>query len=396
MADQVIAVEEMTRSHEFVKGLNTPLVTVYTEQQMCDIRRFCCIENGCVLGIDKTYNLGEFYVTPTVYKDLSVESKKTEDHPICFGPTLIHTKSTTITYSRFLHEIADQLSESEISKLTIGSDEELALKSAIKRCFVGVTHVLCCRHLRKNAKDYMENLAGYPLEDRQELLREIFSPTGILEDTDQDTFRAKVSTLTEKIALKDQLACGKPFQQYWETKLLPLLKEHVIQPIRQKKISGAWTNNNSESANHKLKASMDWKLSDLPKFVRDLFTIVKGEQIERARAIRGMGNFRLHELFCHHAVDVDRWVALTQEQRNNKEMKFLKEKVKTNPNLVFSSNGKRTAVKSKTAGRKPHQIRSGVAERSRTQKSKKRLLHLPRADAFMAGNLEPERKRPRD
>ena len=77
-ADHVIAVEELTKTHDFVqnvqhmKGINHPVVTLYNEQQMTDIKRFCCRDKGSVLGIDKTYNLGEFHVTPTVYKDLSV------------------------------------------------------------------------------------------------------------------------------------------------------------------------------------------------------------------------------------------------------------------------------------------------------------------------------------
>ena len=52
-----------------------------------DIKRFCCKESGSVLCIDKTFNLGEFHVTPTVYKDLSVARLRTDDHPLCFGPT---------------------------------------------------------------------------------------------------------------------------------------------------------------------------------------------------------------------------------------------------------------------------------------------------------------------
>ena len=93
-ADHVICVEEMTKSHPFVKtvkhisGINFPVVTLYTDQQIADIKRFCCKEGGTVLGMDKTFNLGEFHVTPTVYKDLSVVRRERNDgNPICIGPT---------------------------------------------------------------------------------------------------------------------------------------------------------------------------------------------------------------------------------------------------------------------------------------------------------------------
>ena len=71
--NHVISVEEMTKTHPFVKsvkhiaGLIFPVVTLYTDQQLIGIERFCCREAGSVLCIDKTFNLGEFHVTPTVY-----------------------------------------------------------------------------------------------------------------------------------------------------------------------------------------------------------------------------------------------------------------------------------------------------------------------------------------
>ena len=73
-ADNIIKVEEMTNTHSFVKnvkhvsGVQHPVVTLYTDQQIADIKRFCCKEQGAVIGVDKTYNLGDFHVTPTVYK----------------------------------------------------------------------------------------------------------------------------------------------------------------------------------------------------------------------------------------------------------------------------------------------------------------------------------------
>ena len=44
----------------------TPVVTLYTKQQINDTKRFCCTDNGDVLGMDKTYNLGDFHVTDSI------------------------------------------------------------------------------------------------------------------------------------------------------------------------------------------------------------------------------------------------------------------------------------------------------------------------------------------
>ncbi|KAL3891339.1 hypothetical protein ACJMK2_003601 [Sinanodonta woodiana] len=99
--------------------------------------------------MDKTYNLGDFHVTPTVFKVLSVKKRPTDVHPIMFGPNCIHTNSSTKAYSAFLHDVADNLTDNQLQLLTIDTDEELAFKIAIKLCFPGSTHVLCTRHLTK-------------------------------------------------------------------------------------------------------------------------------------------------------------------------------------------------------------------------------------------------------
>ena len=179
-ADHVIKVEEMTKNHPFVKSvrhiavINCPVVTLYTDQQIKDVKRFCCKEGGTVLGIDKTYNLGEFHMKPTVYKDLSVVRRVSDSHPLCIGPTFIHTSSTTQAYSSFMHDKADNLTDHELEHFIIGSDKEAAFSKACARCFASSTHVLCTRHLKQNVNRQLEDKVGYPLRDRQDVITKIF------------------------------------------------------------------------------------------------------------------------------------------------------------------------------------------------------------------------------
>ena len=70
-ADSIIAVEEMVQTNEFVQnvqhitGISHPVITLYNNQQLTDINKFCCKPGGTVLGLDKNYNLGDFHVTST-------------------------------------------------------------------------------------------------------------------------------------------------------------------------------------------------------------------------------------------------------------------------------------------------------------------------------------------
>ena len=42
---------------------------------------------------------------------------RTDDHPLCFGPTLIHTSLTTKAYSAFMRDVADNLTDLDLSYL---------------------------------------------------------------------------------------------------------------------------------------------------------------------------------------------------------------------------------------------------------------------------------------
>ena len=372
----------MAKTHEFVQsvkhlhGLKHPVITLFTEQQINDIKRFCCRDDGGVLGMDKTYNLGQFHVTPTVFKDKSVIKRSTKDHPICFGPTFIHQSSTTLSYQSFLHDIADHLTDNEISNLTVGTDEELAFKNAIKsplRCFHGSTHVLCTRHLKENTNRQMQNNIGYPEAERIEIIDAIFGKNGLTQNTDVDTFEYRHRELERIIEEKVSKVGEKKFMPYFRNKLFPLLKQHVIEPVRNGKITGAWTNNNCESANHILKSATNWKLQDMPKFIDTLYGIVKSEQEEKCRAIRDTGNYRLADRYSHHMTDISYWSTMTEENRQKRTKRFLTDQGKANSNTVVSTDGTRTAQKTPSAGRKPQQVKRKRAERSVTPSAKRRL-----------------------
>ena len=79
-----------------------------SEQQLRDMERFCAnhqFNNASVLGIDPTFNLGDFYVTVTAYENLLVTSRKTGIHPVFVGPMLVHQHRTYETYFHFAAEL---------------------------------------------------------------------------------------------------------------------------------------------------------------------------------------------------------------------------------------------------------------------------------------------------
>ena len=149
----------------------------------------------------------------------------------------------------------------------------------------------------------------------------------------------------------------------------------VIAATDTGKIVRGWTNNNCESANHILKARTEWKKQDIPKFIEEIYGIV-GEQLERCRSIRGMGDYTLDERFVYHYVDLDKWSTLSEESKEKRERRFFNDKRKSSQNIVISTDGQRTVYTTPNTGRKLNQASRKRAERSRsrTPSAKRKLV----------------------
>ncbi|KAL3888805.1 hypothetical protein ACJMK2_001165 [Sinanodonta woodiana] len=67
--------------------------------------------------------------------------------------------------------------------------------------------------------------------------------------------KQRLSQLGAVIDDKDSPASKKTFRSYFHTRLYPVLKEYVIDPVKKGKIKSTWTNNNFESATLILKSA---------------------------------------------------------------------------------------------------------------------------------------------
>ena len=59
-----------------------PMAILATDQQLLDMERFCTNESAfSVVGVDPTFNLGDFSVTPIVFQHLMLHHRKTGKSP---------------------------------------------------------------------------------------------------------------------------------------------------------------------------------------------------------------------------------------------------------------------------------------------------------------------------
>lgn len=77
-----------------------PMAALCNEQQLIYINRCCCHPFSLsILGVDATFNLGEFNVTPMVYRHLLLENKKSGHPPLLLGLLLMHYQKQFRSYN---------------------------------------------------------------------------------------------------------------------------------------------------------------------------------------------------------------------------------------------------------------------------------------------------------
>ena len=98
--------------------------------QLNDIEHFCCNSHQfSILGVDPTFNLGNFSVTVSIFRHLHLLDRSTQKHPVILGPMLIHQRKTTQTYHFFASSIVGL--RPQLSNLqAFGTDGEKSLEAA--------------------------------------------------------------------------------------------------------------------------------------------------------------------------------------------------------------------------------------------------------------------------
>jgi hypothetical protein len=82
------------------------------------------------LGYDTTFNLGDFYVTPLIFRHILFESKPTI--PLAF---LIHDRKYQKCHERLFDYLAEKIPKIVTKKIAIVTDREKGVSNAIKKCF---------------------------------------------------------------------------------------------------------------------------------------------------------------------------------------------------------------------------------------------------------------------
>ena len=119
------------------------MAVVFHDWQLNDLEQFCTNNHSfSVLSIDMTFNLGDFYVTPTTP---DVQSGK---YPAVIGPILIHQQ---LKFSSFNYLLSTLVSANKHLRhvLAVGRDGDEALVQTLSHNFPFAQQLWCFYHFKK-------------------------------------------------------------------------------------------------------------------------------------------------------------------------------------------------------------------------------------------------------
>ena len=311
VADEILEVIAMLNDHPFVQEIihskeMVPSIICYTEEQMLDLKHFVQNKSGR-LGIDRTFNLGVYFVTTFVYKSKRVIVRETKNNPLILGPIFLHKDASYRTYRSFFAHIAAELEVNLINvidvrlskEIQLGSDDEKALTKAVDATFPDSKRLLCARHLKDNVRHYLRDIACADKEERKDIMKKLFAEDGLVCAKDDYTF--------EKLAMDvfELSVNNRKFSDYFMKHLKPRMRDHVYDPSRGKE--NPWTNNNTESMNNVIKTAVNWRPRRAADLVEKLHNITYLQFEDMKRALYGSGNYSLAEPFHVYRISRMHW-----------------------------------------------------------------------------------------
>ena len=311
-----------------VKAAPEPQCILFTDWQLSDLFRFTTKPmEFCILTADTTYNLGDFYVTPTTYQHLLLENTVTGKHPYFLGPVLVHQRknfsafnylaSTLIGFSKKLKDVQ-----------AFGTDGDPALIEALSHNFHSAKQLRCFIHLKKNIAEKLRD-RGIPSSEAQEFLADIFGKRsgnthqeGLVDSENGDDFDARLDSCEAVWLTRERMYAREgqvTFFEYFKMHYSNVIRSTMLKDLRTfaglGSPPGIFTTNGCESLNAVIKRKVEYKATEWPEFNNQLKQIVDGQRDEAIRSLSGRGQYRLCEQYQYLQVHPQAWIKMTPAQR---------------------------------------------------------------------------------
>lgn len=182
-----------------VKASPEPQCVLFLDSQLADMERFLLCDEG--FGIDPTYNLGQFYVTPTTYPHLMLQDITTRKHPSLLGPVLVHQRMDFPSFNYFSSTLIG-VNKNLRNVKAFGTDGQEALIDAFSHSFPNAV-LRCFIHMKKNVAEKLRDY-GLPSKVAQEFINDIFGKhcgstyqEGLVDASSEDQFMERLARCKE-------------------------------------------------------------------------------------------------------------------------------------------------------------------------------------------------------
>lgn len=261
-----------------VKAAPDPLCVMFFDWQLFDLVRFLTDPmHFCILTADTTYNLGEFYVTPTTYKHLVLVDVTSHKHPTMAGPILVHQRkdfatfnyfaSTLVSFAKKLHEVQG-----------FGTDGDPALIEAFTHNFPSAKQLRYFIHMKNFESKLKDN--GVPPSVAQEFISDIFGKRtgktyeeGLVDSVNLTDFDSRLQSCRDVWNAREQCYLGPgqtSFFDYFVQHHASTVRHTMLRDVRVAAGLGSppsiFTTNASESLNAALKRKVNFKETEWPEF----------------------------------------------------------------------------------------------------------------------------------
>ena len=316
---------------EFVRSVVAapePMAVLATDQQLNDMVRFLTNPvEFAIMGVDPTFNFGDFNVTPIVYRNLLLEHRTKGYSLLMLGPILVHQQKKFCSYNYFTSTLIG-LKPSLRNILAFGTDGESELIKAFTTNFPNTIHLRCFRHFRANLSSKLKDLA-VPSSIADEFLLEIFSKTedgihteGIVDAEDLVAFQGKLEALQEKWDDRER-KCNpvkKPvFFNWFVSNKAEDMATNMLRSVREAAGLGClpcpYYTNDSECINSVMHNKTQYKASQWDQFNAKMQELVLQSNQLLEMAVLDWGAARFRHMYRSLIVDQLKWVKITSKQR---------------------------------------------------------------------------------
>ena len=303
---------------------------LFYDWQISDLERFVTnVQDFSIFAADTTYNLGEFYVTPTTYQHLMLEDVRTGKHPSFLGPVLVHHFSafnyfanTLISHNKKLRDVC-----------AFGTDGDQALIDAFSHNFP--KQLQCFIHLKCNIIEKLRE-RGIPNSIAEEYIADIFGKRvgstyeeGLVDSNDEDDFNSRFERCKAVWVSREEPyhhAGQIPFYEYFSKFYANVVCHNMLRGLQVLvglgNPSAIFTTNSNESINAVLKQKVNFKQTEWPEFNHKLKELVNRQREECIRALSGRGKYKLCRLYDHLQTEPNKWTKMTTEQRQTHVKRF--------------------------------------------------------------------------